>query len=68
MSSVVELDHRSSAHLDVSLLWDREEGTVSIEVSDSRSGTNFTFDVPRERALDAFRHPFAYLPEAVLVA
>ena len=68
MSSVLELDRRSSVHLDVILLWNREENTVAIDVTDWLTETHFRVDVPAERALDAFRHPFAYAPVLAGVA
>jgi hypothetical protein len=62
MSSVYELDRRSSVHFDVILLWNRAEDSVSIDVTDWLAQTHFRVEVPRERALDAFHHPFAYAP------
>ena len=62
MSSLSELDRRSSTHLDVILLWNRDADTVSIDVTDWRAETHFRVEVPRERALDAFHHPFVYAP------
>jgi hypothetical protein len=62
MSSVFELDRRSTTHIDVILLWNREENTVSIDVTDWLAQTHFRVEVPRERALDAFNHPFVYAP------
>jgi hypothetical protein len=35
-----------------------------VEVYDERRDEFYTCDVPRNRALDAFRHPFAYISEA----
>jgi hypothetical protein len=62
MSTLSELDRRSSTHFDVILLWNRDDDTVSIDVTDWREETHFRVQVPRERALDAFHHPFAYAP------
>jgi hypothetical protein len=62
MSSVFELDRRSSVHLDVILLWNRDENTVLIDVTDWLAETHFRVEVPAGRALDAFQHPFAYAP------
>jgi hypothetical protein len=33
---------------------------VTVEVFDEAVGESFELEVPRERALDAFYHPFAY--------
>jgi hypothetical protein len=68
MSSLVELDRRSSVHLDVILYWDRAENTVSIDVTDWLAERHFRVEVPAARALDAFHHPFAYAPELVPAA
>jgi|tagenome__1003787_1003787.scaffolds.fasta_scaffold15071072_2 hypothetical protein len=62
MGSLSELDRRSSKHLDVILLWNRLDNTVSIDVTDWDGETHFRVEVPRERALDAFNHPFMYAP------
>jgi nucleotide-binding universal stress UspA family protein len=45
----------------VRLLWGPDDGRVAVTVADTRTGDRFAFDVPeRDRALRAFRHPFAY--------
>jgi hypothetical protein len=33
---------------------------VTVSVGDARSGVQIEFGVEAERALDAFRHPYAY--------
>jgi hypothetical protein len=56
-----ELDHRSSDSIDVRLLWREHDGRVLVEVSDAKTGEEFTIEVREgERALDVFHHPFAY--------
>jgi hypothetical protein len=55
-----ELDRRSGNGIVVRLLWNSEPDTVSIELYDERSEELFDFEIPRERALDAFNHPFVY--------
>jgi hypothetical protein len=35
-------------------------GRVAVYVSDRLSGRGFRFEVPAERALDAFHHPFKH--------
>lgn len=55
-----ELAHRAADGLDVSLLWRRSAGTVTVSVADQRTGDSFELLVPGDRALDAFNHPFAY--------
>jgi hypothetical protein len=56
-----ELDSRESDGIHVQLLWLPSEDHVIVAVSDSRTGTAFVVGVDdRGRALDAFRHPYAY--------
>ena len=43
------------------LLWRRGGDEVVLVVSDDRTGASFGVDVPGERALDAFQHPFLYV-------
>ena len=55
-----ELASRESDGLAVSLVWHPGDDAVTLSVSDSRTGDRFQLAVDRERALDAFYHPFAY--------
>ena len=56
-----ELDSRTNDGIDVRLLWDPDDGRVAIAVADSKSGERFGFEVSeRERAREAFQHPFSY--------
>ena len=59
-SQPVELDFRSNGQMDVTLLWDRGDDTIVVQVLDWATSQLFTVRPPRDRALDAFRHPFAY--------
>jgi len=58
--SPVELDFRTNGQMDVTLLWDRSDDTIVVQVLDWTTSQLFTVRPPRDRALDAFRHPFAY--------
>ena len=63
--TIEELAHRTSDGIDVSLVWDRVDGTLRVVVVDSRDG--LTFELPaREgrQALERFYHPFAYAAAA----
>ena len=51
---------RLDSGLKVELLFDREKGEISIRVNDVRSGEEFVINPPSDKALDAFKHPFAY--------
>jgi hypothetical protein len=53
---------RSFDGIEVALLWSRLTDRLSVVVSDIRNGESFSFLPPREKALDAFYHPFAYAP------
>jgi hypothetical protein len=58
--SFTELDHRSADGFEISLLWSRNTNRLLVAVADSRSGESFEVQAPAEKALDVFRHPFAY--------
>jgi hypothetical protein len=55
-----ELAVREGAGLNVALFWHPRDGAVTVSVADSRTGDRFQLSVERDRALDAFYHPFAY--------
>ena len=57
-----ELAHRVSGGIEVTLYWSAADDTTSVEVFQASTETTLHFAVPRERALDAFYHPFAHLP------
>jgi hypothetical protein len=59
-----ELAFRVNDGLNVSLFWTNVGDVLTVEVYDERRDEFYTCDVPRNRALDAFRHPFAYISEA----
>ena len=55
-----ELALRESNGVRVVLFWHPREDTVTVSVDDVRAGHSFELPVKRERALEAFYHPFAY--------
>jgi hypothetical protein len=57
---LTELDHRSADGIEIFLLWSRKTNRLLVAVEDSRSGESFEVPAPAEKALDVFRHPFAY--------
>jgi hypothetical protein len=59
-----ELAHRASNGIDVSLFWDKVGDTLTLEIYDSKTDEYFQLEVPRDRALDAFHHPFAYVTDS----
>jgi hypothetical protein len=62
MSNHRELAHRANDGIDVWLLWEPRTDRVSVRVSDAKAGAMFEVPVSqRQRALDVFHHPFAYV-------
>jgi hypothetical protein len=59
-----ELAHRTSGGLEITLYWDAEEQTTSVEVHQPATQETIAFTVAEEYALDAFHHPFAHLARA----
>jgi hypothetical protein len=55
-----ELASRTSNGLEVTLLWQRDEGNVHVRVIDARTDEAFELTVAGESALEAFYHPYAY--------
>ena len=56
-----ELAYRSGDGLEVSLLWDPRDDSLSVRVKDTRAGARYEIPVADARPLDVFEHPFAYL-------
>jgi hypothetical protein len=61
-SPILELDYRSGHGIHVSLLWHPTTRRVSVSVFDESLDESFEFEVARDRARDAFHHPYAYAP------
>lgn len=55
-----ELAYRESEGIEVSLLWDPADNSVSVFVSDTRAGGAFELAVEGESPLEVFNHPYAY--------
>ena len=55
-----ELAARDCDGIHVALLWHPDENGLTVSVEDTRVGDRFHLAVARDRALDAFYHPFAY--------
>jgi hypothetical protein len=54
--------HRVTSCAEVTLLWRKLDNTITLRLVDLATGTEFEFGVRPEDALDAFNHPYAYLP------
>jgi hypothetical protein len=59
-----ELTSRVSGGIEVTLYWSARDDSTSIELWQAATDETLTFPIPPEQALDAFYHPFAYLPAA----
>jgi hypothetical protein len=57
---MTELAHRRNHDFDVALYWDASRDELYVVVEDIGAGDRFSVAAPRTRALDVFRHPFAY--------
>jgi hypothetical protein len=60
-TTLIELAERTGDGLGIRLLWNRSTGAVVLEVTDDKTDTTFEVQVPGDRAMDAFRHPFVYV-------
>jgi hypothetical protein len=59
-SDRMDLAKRRSDGIDVTLWWSPADDTVTVEVLHLASDSTFELVVDRNRALDAYYHPFAY--------
>jgi hypothetical protein len=60
----IELANRRNGGVEVWLFWRRGDDELTLSVADEKTGEAFELPVARERALDAFYHPFAYATAA----
>ena len=54
------LAYRRGAGIEVTLLWHRTSGELTVSVTDAASGASFELPVAADEALAAFHHPYAY--------
>ena len=64
----LELDHRAGDGIQVTLLWHPDTDTITVQVFDESLGETFEVEVPKNRARDAFLHPYAYAARNPIVA
>ena len=57
-----ELAHRVTSCVEVTLLWRKLDNALTLRLVEAATGIEFEFTVQPEDALDAFNHPYAYLP------
>jgi hypothetical protein len=55
-----ELAYRRGAGIEVTLLWHRTSGELTVSVTDAASGASFELPVAADEALAAFHHPYGY--------
>ena len=55
-----ELAQRTADGIEVTLLWSQCDDSITVEVFDRGAENLFELEVARDRALDAFYHPYAY--------
>jgi hypothetical protein len=58
-----ELNHRVKDGAEVRLLWNSDTNGVYVSVAEMRHEASFEFGVGAADALDAFRHPYAYVAQ-----
>lgn len=56
----LELIARESSGVQVQLLWDPEDDSLAVRITDLRQQERKEIRVTPDEALDAFRRPFAY--------
>lgn len=59
-SLFAELDYRDNDGIEVSLLWNRADNSLSVHVYDSRSGDHFEVAAPASHAREVFTHPYVF--------
>ena len=57
-----ELAHRVTSCVEVTLLWRKLDNALTLRLVEVATSIEFEFGVRPEDALDAFNHPYAYLP------
>ena len=63
-TNLIELAERQGDGIAVGLYWRQGTDEVVLVVSDEKTGESFGVEVPGERAMDAFHHPFVYVSSA----
>ena len=61
-----ELAHRVTSAIEVTLLWRQVDNMLTLRLVEVGTGVEFEFGVRPEDALDAFNHPYAYLPRPTI--
>jgi hypothetical protein len=56
-----ELDYRENDGIEVSLLWNRRDDTLTVFVFDTRDQSGAEIPVDPQSLREVFEHPYAYL-------
>ena len=62
-TTAIELAYRETDGLQVQLLYRKVGNEVLLHVIDTMDEQDMEFLVPRDKALDAFEHPYVYAPQ-----
>lgn len=57
---LAELDYRDNDGIEVSLLWNRVDNSLTVCVYDSRTDERLEIAIDPAHAREAFLHPYAY--------
>lgn len=57
-----ELAHREGNDIDVSLFWRPDDNSLVLLLVEVPTGVLFEIPIEPKDAMDAFNHPYAYLP------
>jgi len=63
MAKSRELAYRITSSVEVTLFWRKLDNALTLRLHEVATGIEFEFGVRPEDALDAFHHPYAYLPD-----
>jgi hypothetical protein len=55
-----ELDYRENDGIQVSLLWNRGDNSLTVFVVDTKTDVSFELPIEGRDAVQAFRHPYAF--------
>jgi hypothetical protein len=55
-----ELAYRANDGVEVTLLWSKLDGRLTVQVRDAKSGDFLELEAESHKALDVFHHPYAY--------
>jgi hypothetical protein len=60
MKRSVDLATRHVGSIEVTLIWDRQDGSLAVSAQDGMTGEDLLLPVSADEAAEVYRHPFAY--------